>query len=461
MTAQPVMCDLGESAFGARLKQAVVGDRRARFVYLNNFEVERSWARGEPALPGARIAFATSTVNRMEEMGVLLADPGDIVVLKAPLDPGYADYLRGLGCAAGEVVVVDRNDPVRSVTEDALAAPRLLATLGALVDGRTHLMPLGIGVAEQELAVRTGLPLAGPSARVCKSVNGKIYSRGLVDAVGLRAIPGTVCETVDDLARALATYLPGGDRVVVKESLGVSGRGMIVLDGRRRAESLLRMLARRGQDARVDVVVETWIERGTDLNYQFLLSRTGEVRFATVKAAVVDRGVHKGHRFPVDLSAAVTDELHRAADLIGRVLFADGYFGMVGVDAILGPDGTLYPCLEINARLNMSSYASRLAERYIGPGRHAVAATLALRPSRTFTFAEVADALGDLLFDGSGDSGLLVNGFATLNAAAPEGGQDFPGRIYAIAIAGDDESAGLLRQRAQDRLQAMVGWPPC
>ena len=36
-----------------------------------------------------------------------------------------------------------------------------------------------------------------------------------------------------------------------------------------------------GTDARVDLVVESWIDKAADLNYQFVISRTGEVRFET------------------------------------------------------------------------------------------------------------------------------------------------------------------------------------
>jgi hypothetical protein len=453
--------------FVTRLKKGLVGDPDARFVYLNNFEVERSWAEGEPKLPGAGIAFANATVNRMEELGVLLADPDDVVVLKAPIDPGYAEYLDRLG-AAGRTLTVDRNDPERSVTDDALESPRLLDALRALDDGRTYLMPLGISPAEERLAKETGLPLAGPTAQTCKAVNGKIFSRRLVEAEGLTAVPGAVCATVGELAAALRAHLVPGGRVVVKESLGVSGRGMVVLDSERRAERLLRMVERRGADAPANLVVERWIDQATDLNYQFIVSRRGEVRFHEVKAAVVDNGVHKGHRFPVDLTADQVDDLHEAAYRIGRVLFAEGYHGMVGVDAMLGRDGTLYPCLEINARFNMSTYQSRITERYIGPGRHAVAATIGLRPHRRHTFAEVADALGELLF--IEDTGVLVNNFATLNAAARDaeglpaptegpgasGTSAFHGRIYAVCIADDAAGALALREAAERALTDMA-----
>ncbi len=440
--------------FAARLKLDLVGRVDARFVYLNNFEVERSWAVGEPKLPGANIAFANATVNRMEEMGVLLAEAVDTVVLKAPMNQEYAAYLHRVGAAAGQVVWAENSEPSRTVTEDALDSPRLLETLRGLADGKTYLMPLGVSPAEERLAELTGLPLASPGAEVCKAVNGKIYSRRLADSAGLTAVPGEVCETVGELSGALERHLAGGGRAVVKESFGVSGRGMVLVADERAAARLVRLLGRRGAQSRADLVVESWIEHTEDLNYQFIVSSSGNVRFETVKAAVLRNGVHQGHRFPVDLPAAATAELHRAARLIGRQLHADGYVGLVGVDALLGPDGTLYPCLEINARFNMSTYQNRIVERFFPEGRHGIAATINLRPSRVHSFGEVAEALEDMLFDGTRPSGVLVNNFATLNAAATEG--TFHGRIYVVCVADAPDEALSLRAETELRLKKLV-----
>ncbi|MDT0267369.1 ATP-grasp domain-containing protein [Streptomyces sp. DSM 44915] len=424
-------------------------------MFLNNFEVERSWAVGEPKLPGAGISFAGTTVNRMEEMGALLADTGDLVLLKAPMDAAFTDYLGGLGAAAGQVLAAERSTPEHTVTEDALDSPELLGRLRALADGRTYLMPLGISPAEEALAKETGLPLAGPSAQVCKHVNGKIFSRRLVERLGLRAVPGAVCETVGELRGTLEALLAGGGRVVVKESLGVSGRGMVQVRDERGAARLLRLIERRGADAPARLVVESWIEGAQDLNYQLVVGSGGQVRFETVKAAVLREGVHQGHRFPVELPATAEAELRTAVELIGAALFEEGYHGVVGVDAMLTADGTLYPCLEINARFNMSTYQSRIAERFIPAGHHAIAATFGLRPSRPHTFPEVADALGELLLRTPGRSGVLINNFATLNAAATGTGS-FHGRLYGICVAPTAEAALTVRDTAEHRLRELT-----
>ncbi|MFG2041336.1 ATP-grasp domain-containing protein [Dactylosporangium sp. NPDC048998] len=451
------MTDPTDPTFTARLKRAVVGDASARFVYLNNFEVERVWGRDEPGLPGAGLTFTGVTVNRMEECGVLLADDRDAVVLKAPVDDAYLAYLRSLDLAAGRRMIVDRNEPAQSVTANALDSPRLLAALAALADGGTYLMPLGVSPDEERLSAVTGLPLAAPGAAVCKRVNGKIFSRELVDAAGLTPVPGTECRTVAELAEALRTrFVPGdGVRVVVKESLGVSGRGMVVLDRAQQAERLLRSMGRYHPDGRASLVVERWIDKACDLNYQFIVGRDGAVHFETVKTALVDGGVHRGHLFPPTLRPEQTGELEKAAAEIGRALAAEGYFGLVGVDAMLGVDGTLYPCLEINARFNMATYQNRVAERLLDREQCALATVFDLRPRRTYGFEQVVAALGDLALDAGDRRGVLINNFATLNAAVVDGEESY-GRLYGICIGETAAEVRDLRDAAEAALTKMV-----
>lgn len=448
--------------FISRLKAAVTGDPGARFVHLNNFEVERVWGRGEPGLPGGGLSFNAATVNRMEEVGVLLADEGDMVVLKAPVDPAYEAYLQELGLAGGRVLAVDHNEPERSVTLDALASPRLTAELAGLADGRTYLMPLGVSADEERLSASTGLPLAGPDADTCKRVNGKIFSRELVDRSGLIRVPGAECRTVGELAAALEEHLAGGaGPVVVKESLGVSGRGLVVLDSVRRGEQLVRMAARRGD--RVDVVVERWIDKRYDLNYQFVVGRDGAVEFETVKAALTENGVHRGHLFPPALDLGQIAELEAAAQVLGKGLAEAGYFGVAGVDAMLGRDGTLYPCLEINARFNMATFQNRLAERLLEPGRSALATVFDLETRRAHGFDEVRTALGELLLAAgtapgtlpAAARGVLVTNLATLQVTAAPG-RPAKGRLYAVCVGDSPEDVNSVRSRAARALEEMV-----
>ncbi len=437
--------------FTERVKQAC-GAPGIPFVFLGNFEVEQYWARGAVGLPRVSSASGLAVVNRMDEFALLLAGETDHVVLKARPDPGYLDYLRGLGISLARVHVPETQDPARTVTEDALADPRLLAELGAL-DAR--LAPHGVSTVEEQLAAATGLALAAPDARICEAVNSKVYSRRLTDRLGIAAPRGWAVSTLGELDAAVAeagALLEQGQRVVVKEALGVSGKGIAVVDSVRRLDRLHRMITRSAQRAgteRIGFVIEEWLDKSRDLNYQFTVRPDGRARLDFVKEAITEAGVHKGHRMPARLSAEQTETVRASADSLAKALAEDGYTGVAGVDAILCGQ-RLYPVLEINARNNMSTYQVRLQELFLGPEQVGIARHYRVRPTEPVPFDRIAALLGELLYEPERGTGLLLNNFATVNAAAGDGA--FEGRLYGLLIAEDEQAAEAIDAEVQARI---------
>ncbi|OXM65201.1 ATP-grasp domain-containing protein [Amycolatopsis vastitatis] len=439
--------------FAARLKLALTGATDTSLVYLGNFEVERQWAVGERSLPRVSSAASGAMVGHMDEFTLLLAGAGDHVVLKAAPDPDYLAYLKGLGLELPTVHVASGTDARQSVTEDALGDPDLLVTLSELAARGCRLVAHGVSTAEEDLARATGLPLAAPDSATCKSVNSKVYSRAVADELGLRQPAGWGCSTVAELAAAVGecrALLAAGRRIGVKEAFGVSGKGIAVVDDERRLDRLHRMIVRGAEAGRVSFVIEEWVAKAADLNYQFTVSKDGSVRFDFVKEAITERGVHKGHRMPADLPAGTLEEIRDAAELLGGRLAADGYFGVAGVDAFVDPDGGLYPVIEINARHNMSTYQVPLQEKLIGPAQVALARYYPLPLERPLPFGEVNRMLDGLMLAHSGGTGLVVNNFATVNAGAGSG--SFEGRLYGVVVADTTEELAAIDQRITERL---------
>lgn len=435
--------------FSELLKRTVVGHPASRLVFLGNFEVEKEWARGAHRLPRSSLDFSAATVNRMEEMGIFLADDHDLLLLKEPPDPEYLAYLSDFKVGGAEILHPAHTDRAQRITEGVLASAELIDGLRARADGRTYLAPLGVSASEEELSQHTTLPLAFPAAAVARAVNSKVFGRALVTRCGLRAVPGASCHTVQQVSDALELHLRPGSRVVVKEAWGVSGRGMVVLDDHTAAGRLLRLLARRAPE--VDVVIERWIDKAADLNYQFTVGRNGDVEFDTVKAAVVEAGVHRGHRWPIDLSPAVLAEIQHAANIIGADLAAHRYWGPVGVDAILARDGVLYPCLEINARFNMAHYQNCVADRIMQPGGAAEAAYTTVHLDAPRSFGDFVAPIEDLLLRPDGTRGVMITNFATVNASAGSG-DPFRGKVGVLCVDTSAAGAGALRAELDERL---------
>lgn len=445
-----------QPGFTARLKSAICDDPAAPLIFLGNFEVENQWGQGELGLPTFGFASSNLMVNRMDEFALLLAGAEDFVLLKSEPDPEYLAWLAGLGLELPVTLVAAHSSPDRNITQDVLHDPALINTLAGLADRGAALFPHGVSQAEEHLAAACGLPLATPGSQTCKPVNSKVYSRRLGDELGLRQPPGLACDSAETWAEAVAwarDRLAAGARIAVKDAFGVSGKGIVVVSDQGRIDKLDRMIASRLSRpgaGTLGLVVEEWVPKATDLNYQFTIGRDGFVQLDFIKEAVTENGTHKGHRMPAQLTERQRLELGTAAQRIGAALRADGYYGVVGVDAMVDPDAGLYPVIEINARNNMSTYQTRLQETVVGAGQSALARHYDLHLSEPLGFGRIREVLGGLLVDRPGGSGLLVNNFATVNAAgaAAEPGTTAEGRLYGMVI-GDNVAA-------VDRLDAEI-----
>jgi hypothetical protein len=441
------------SGYTAELKTALTGDPDACFVWLCNFEVENQWARGHVGLPAARLSATEPTVRRMEQLGALLADPSDHLLLGHPLDREYRAYADQLGFTLPAELVAGGTD--LGTSSAVLDAPDVLVGLGRLGEQGAYLMPMGNSRDEQRIAELTGLRLAVPDADTFERVNSKIYSRRLVEELGLRAVPGHCCETIAELRAAIAD---GPWPLIVKDAYGVSGKGLVVLDGPVKAARLLRMVEQRGRRTgvdRLDVVVERFLAKHFDLNYQFTIDRAGRLRLDFVKEALTARGVHMGHVMPANLTRKQLQDIEVATERIGARLYADGFFGVVGVDALLGEDDLVYPVLEINARLNMSSYQGPVTERFLRPGYSALAKYHPLRLREPVAFHDVRDALGDLADPPVDGIGAVVTCFGTVNAQAGTS-TPFDGRLYSVLFGPDRDTLAALDSRIEGALGSLT-----
>jgi hypothetical protein len=448
-----------DTSYLRSLKTALTGTSATRMVLLCNFEAEGEWAAGHVGLPAPRLSASTALVRRMEELGVLLAGADDVLVLKHPLDEDYRSYLSDLGLPVPTVLVPEHATPDRPTAADALDSPALRSRLAELAADGARMLPMGTSRPEEELALACGLPLAVPDAATFERVNGKVYGRRLTEAAGLRMVPGDCCETVAEFETVLKrrrAALSAGAPIVIKDSYGVSGKGLIVVDEAGKADRLLRMVQRRAErtgDPRLEVVVEGWIPKRCDLNYQVTIAADGSTSLDFVKQAITENGVHKGHLMPADLTARQYAQIEHAAHAVGSRLYADGFRGVAGVDAIVGSDETIYPVLEVNARLNMSTYQGSVTELLQRPGHLALARHYSLRLTGPRTFGELRAALGKVLEPRAHEQ-FIVTCFGTINANAHTA-PPFDGRLYALLIAPDRARLTALDVAAQAALDQL------
>lgn len=448
------------SDYLGRLKGALVGDPQAEFVLLCNFEAERDWGAGVAGLPAPPPVTTARPASAMEELGVCLAAQGDQLLLGRPLDASFRDYLSSAGIAAPAEITVEGPGTVETA-DRVLSDARTLARLRAAAERGAYLLPMGSTERTRQIAALTGLRYAAAEPAVAARVNSKIYARRLVEELGLRAVPGSCCESVEDLAMALTSE--PFEPLIVKDAYGVSGRGLMRLDNPARARRLLEMVrrhARRTGDDRLQVVVEHFLLKSCDLFYQFTVARDGAVVMDTVLETLLDNGVPQGNTAQSPWADEHRAEIEDCAARIGRSLHRDGYHGVVGVDALCGADGTLYPVLEINVRLNLPTYQLPVMQaRHASGLPYSQSKQYTVRLGGALSFERLHAALKPVLTQAADGAHAVISCFAPLNALAEQAkdGRTFPGRLHTGLFAPDPDSLARLELHMRHRLDALTG----
>ncbi len=488
--------------FRATLLEALsIDPRHAKLAWLGNFEVERDW-QSEHVIGLPRFAPSSFMHQYMSELALLLSDPEDMVLLKEQPDEDFLRYLSSLGWQKPLLLTPERKKTFGASVAPANGEPSgasqslanggpsgaspalapmassaasltrgFLATEAAdlppaavrwLRTGGGVLMPHGTSAWEERLSAQWRIPLAAPPAAVARGVNSKLYSRSLCRKHRIRQAEGHTVETLDQLEQAYRDLFPLSKHgpLVLKEGMGVSGKGLLIIGNEARFRQIVRMLRqaaeKRGTE-RTEFVLEQWIAKSKDLNVQFIVSKAGRVERMEVLTALVDHGSHLGHVHPHGLVPALEEQLEYTAAIVGSELHAQGYFGAVGIDAIIGADGTLYPCLEINARLNMSTYHTRVLHEWIPADRHVLIRPFSFARKGPVGFEQVRRALRERLYSRFGQSGILICSFASVNMADHRQLEIDRGTVFTMLIGRSPEECKQLQHFCRQQLQRIGG----
>jgi D-alanine-D-alanine ligase-like ATP-grasp enzyme len=432
---------------------------RERFLWLTNFECEQFWTGPDSA---RLLSFSSPTesaiVNHMEEMCLWLAGKPDAVILRQAPDPDFLSYLTKIGIALPEIVNMEPDRASVPISQAVLSHEEFCSKLGSLKETESDFFLLAYGNTwlEEKISNKTQIPLFGAEAAVSAMVNSKIFSRRLSKALGLPTVPGYECESLEELEWALQEMRPqlsAGNKIVLKEAMGVSGKGLIVIERPEKLHQLLDLFRRRHKPGlEYAFVVEQWIDKQADINYQILVAPAGGVRFLAIKESFALGGVHAGHRCPPELNDVQMSTYRAAALAIGKELHRAGYHGIAGIDSVIGRDGRIYPMLEINARFNMSTYQLAL-EGTLEPGSKFIVKNYPLVLQKPLRFQDVADGLGSSLFGlGGRMQGVGVMCFATVNCNITASANQAKGRLYVFIVGKDFSEIHSLDLKTQNCL---------
>ncbi len=329
-------------------------------IFIIESEVEKHWDSPNVSnLFGPAIAAKSEAcvVAAMEELALLISRPQDMVVLRKKPDETYLTYLKRYGLGAGQILVLENDDVKKDISMLISEEPAAIEKI-KLFHGRnsgSRYLFFGATRGSDRLVEMTGIESVSASFETTRKVNDKCYS-AVLDCVKNK-IPSVIVSSLQELRSTAIALLdaPGTGKIILKEPMGVSGKGMKLISSKDELELYIGYLKRRKIEPK-QLIVEPYLLKQSDVNYQLFVHRDGRIEYYKYKEALLDGHKHLGH-FTTSVPDGRKEEMFSSAAVaIGEELFKSGYFGVAGIDGLVGADDTIFPLLEINARLNNSSF---------------------------------------------------------------------------------------------------------
>jgi hypothetical protein len=325
-------------------------------------------------------------------------------------------------CAPGELLIT------RQPIDDAL-----LAAYGVPFDHQSvdapgpgpieqYLPPLDHQVPEPYAVLTPHTSL--PSPEVVAQVNSKTWSNALVQELGLPGA-GRVVRSPDELVAAVTDL---DFHALVKDPYGVSGRSLLEVTTPGVLRAIERVL-RKQPDHRVELLVQPKYPKKHDFSGHVELARDGSWELLGLQQMANKGFRHFGSQ---PAPAALVDKGWYAdtlADVVAAV-HAAGYWGPIGIDAMVLDDDSVVPVLEINARQSLGLLALHLNRRSEDLTAHLWQLELNLVPGQGIR--DVLHAVEGLSSTGDQPGAMVLNG---THLTAPGG------RVYVAIFCPDGQLA--------------------
>lgn len=201
------------------------------------------------------------------------------------------------------------------------------------------------------------LAYAMPDWEVVKLVNSKAFSFSQSEKLP----GGALVHSMDELEKW--EHLTKGPKVL-KSCFGVSGKGHLFLPSPH-----MQKFAEQEFKAGRPIIAESWVERKLDFSTQWMIHPDQKIDYLGATICINDqRGQYNSNRvgdLPL-LFGKYFPFLEQHQEKVFPILQkmgALGYFGNVGIDAMIWGDDKLQPVVEINARKTMGWIALENAKR--------------------------------------------------------------------------------------------------
>lgn len=433
-------------------------------VILGTFDSEAWWRSPHGSMLPSMNNSQAVTMG-MDELLFPLCKEQDLLFTRQPMDEHLRGYLSLLGYTFTNVHC---RNPVHADDYRLHVFDLLMADAGyyqQLLPQDAIISPYSILSDANEVVRRFSFGNHFPSLDTVRAVNSKTYSHELRQRLGIRN-SSSIAESAEELLTYGLLLLRTG-QVLVKDPLGVSGKGNMLISSERmlrRIAAYLQEQENRGKQTQF--IIEPLLDKTEDFSCQLFITEQGDVQYISVQQMVNESFSYSGS-YPADpgfIEMLWKNNYFSIMEDACKDLFETGYHGEVCIDSMLLASGELVPIVEINARKSMGLINHHLNNDLQQYSLFSFLTFIPAGCAAEVTMLQIIEALGanKLLFTQENRQGIIPLGANTLfgsgNTAFPEAESEWrKGKLYIAApYASDVSEAFTLIQRVKDVLKSLT-----
>lgn len=335
------------------------------YIFIGNLASEDYWRENRDlGFHKIKNEVLQATINNSDLFMIYLSEKRDLLILGQEIPMDFQKYLNELKICIPKTIIVNYK-PNESITEriinddSALLKIKEYAIQRMGCGHRVYLVPFAVTYQEEELSNLLSIPLRGSGSVTSKILNNKLFVRKLCSQLHIPTPAGGIAKDKQEIEQIGENLFSNFNKLVLKESYGSSGLGMIILSKKDFYE-LFEYVINKLIKKNTEVIVEGWYEVEESLNKQYFIAHD-KIEFLCESKQIINNGLYCGSYFVSNKEE--NNYFQEGMALLLNKIKELGYEGVVGIDSIVCVTGENYPCIEINARINMSTFIFALKER--------------------------------------------------------------------------------------------------
>lgn len=231
---------------------------------------------------------------------------------------------------------------------------------------------------------------------------------------------------------------------MIKEVMGVSGKGNLHIKSEREFFSIFRYLSsqiRKGK--KLCVILEPFQYIATDFSSQYFICQDGSLKMLCVRY-MKNRGAkyYGSSGVSKDFLNFLKDKQYfeKIENVLKRI-YQDGYWGYICIDSAVLQSGEIVPVIEVNARMSMGLISYQIEKNFKNT-RRALFRCMDIMANTEFNFTILKTRLieKDLLVTKKEESGIFLASANTYNCNL----ENRRGRIYFYTVCESSEEEDVL-----------------